>query len=565
MAEKPHQPESMAFEENTKETAFLYVKDKSKYTAEPWASFKNKSSQGSHDLIYHVNGEEYKSVPYYAGSKVTKEGRPEGEGYNGREFSGWKGEPDIMPDQETIVVGNFQYKITYKDKDDNVIDENVFFFGDKVTVSDKLNRDAENKKYTLTGLKENPISEDDVADLIMTMPAEDLVVDVTYKSIERTENGITYKFVKIKGEKHAEVISGTDNTIISPVTFENEEYPVTVIQARAFQNKALDKITIPSSVTVIGDYAFQGCSSLKEVKFMSNDLDSIGQQAFANTVITEVTVPNANKMGREIFKWCTQLKEISFSENVTVLPNRIFQNCKGLTVIDIPNQITEIGIYAFDGCESLQDVSLSNNLTTIGESAFNGCYKITNLTLPASVTTIGNYAFYNVFGEEDIIELKGNSLPNAMKNTFDDAAYENAVLKTTVSVKGHKVWGDFYNPQVEGIISELPECAQPTITIKDNKLNITYNDDKNATDGITIVTTISVEDDKEIKETLANGKTVVTIPLTKIYKVKASAQKSGMKKAFSEYEYKTQFDANGDGKLTPQDASVTIQEYVKNE
>lgn len=85
------------------------------------------------------------------------------------------------------------------------------------------------------------------------------------------------------------------------------------------------KLGIVSSVTVIGNHAFSGCSSL-----------------------TNITIPN----------------------NVKSIGRYTFYGCRSLTSIEISDSVTNIGDRAFESCVKLQSISISSNVTYIGSSVF---------------------------------------------------------------------------------------------------------------------------------------------------------------------------------------------------
>ena len=64
-----------------------------------------------------------------------------------------------------------------------------------------------------------------------------------------------------------------------PATYKG--LPVTEIGNRAFRYSELTSITIPSTVTTIGDYAFSSCSRLKSISIPSS-VTSIGSYAFSH-------------------------------------------------------------------------------------------------------------------------------------------------------------------------------------------------------------------------------------------------------------------------------------------
>jgi|GEM_PF-714825 len=137
---------------------------------------------------------------------------------------------------------------------------------------------------------------------------------------------------------------------------------------------ATGEITIPNSVTSIGEKAFSGCTGL-----------------------TSVTIPNSvTSIGSSAFSGCTGLTSITIPNGVTSIGNNAFYNCSSLTSITIPNSVTSIGNSAFSGCSSLTSITIPNSVTSIGNYAFYNCSSLTSVTIPNSVTSIGNYAFNNV-------------------------------------------------------------------------------------------------------------------------------------------------------------------------
>ena len=88
-----------------------------------------------------------------------------------------------------------------------------------------------------------------------------------------TIDGITYK---VKGD-HAEV-TGSDKKITEAiikdvVTFEGKEYSVTEIEKAAFATRGqLRKVSIPNSIKIIRESAFDGCRYLTELIVPDNPI-----------------------------------------------------------------------------------------------------------------------------------------------------------------------------------------------------------------------------------------------------------------------------------------------------
>ncbi len=137
--------------------------------------------------------------------------------------------------------------------------------------------------------------------------------------------------------------------------------------------------TIPASVTSIGDYAFWGCSSLTAITVDANNsvYSSVAGVLFDKSQTTLIQYP-AGKAG-----------SYTIPSSVTSIGDNAFATCFGLTNVTIPASVTSIGDGAFEYCYSLTSVTIGSSVTTIGDFAFYVCPGLTSVTIPASVTTIG--------------------------------------------------------------------------------------------------------------------------------------------------------------------------------
>ncbi len=155
---------------------------------------------------------------------------------------------------------------------------------------------------------------------------------------------------------------------------------VTAVSENAFKDNAnLKKIVLPSTVEIIGDGAFENCSSLEEVTFADgNFVKSIGRRAFYDCVsLTKFSFSflTAN-VGAEAFGGCVAVTEYVGLENseVTVIAEKTFYNNSALTSVALSDKVAEIGISAFEGCERA-DISFPNGnaVVSVGEKGFFGC------------------------------------------------------------------------------------------------------------------------------------------------------------------------------------------------
>lgn len=113
-----------------------------------------------------------------------------------------------------------------------------------------------------------------------------------------------------------------------------------------------DEMTIPSGVTKIRDYCFNGYKGITSVKF-SSSITSIGYYAFAGSGLTSVEIPNTITSLGAAFVGCTALKSVKLPSNITSL-EKTFLDCSALTSIEIPSSVTHLGSLTFYGTSLTQ-------------------------------------------------------------------------------------------------------------------------------------------------------------------------------------------------------------------
>ena len=199
-----------------------------------------------------------------------------------------------------------------------------------------------------------------------------------------------------KNAKFDSTYGGTFNNCTS---LKNVKFSIGIekIPAFLFDNSpnlnSLTSITIPDSVTSIGNCSFRGCTGLTSIT-IPDSVTSIGDSAFSRcTGLTSIIIPDSVTSIDGVFSGCTGLTSITIPDNVTSIGYCTFSDCTGLTSITIPDSVTSIGGYAFSGCTGLTSITIPDNVTTIGYCAFSGCTGLTNITIPDSVTSIDGSAF----------------------------------------------------------------------------------------------------------------------------------------------------------------------------
>ncbi len=133
----------------------------------------------------------------------------------------------------------------------------------------------------------------------------------------------------------------------------------------------IHSVTIPQSVTSIGDYAFSHCEKMDSLT-INDATTSIGSWAFDE---------------------CYKLTTLSLGKNITTIGDYAFLDCHTLDNVTIPPSVTSIGKSAFYRCYALTTLSLGENIEKIGSNAFADCKHLTNVTIPEKVETIEPYTF----------------------------------------------------------------------------------------------------------------------------------------------------------------------------
>jgi hypothetical protein len=265
---------------------------------------------------------------------------------------------------------------------------------------------------------------------------------------------------------------------LTSVTIPNS---VTSIGDYAFSGcSELTSITIPDSVTSIGYQAFNGCSGLRvyitdlsawcKINFDYTQYFSF--YIYINGVsATDITIPDSvTTIGDRVFRNIENIISVTIPDSVISIGNSAFYGCSGLTSITIPDSVTSIGSSAFSGCSELTSITIGNSVTSIGNSAFSGCSELTAInvsplnanytsvngilyrknpysiiavpgkisgaiTIPYGVTSIGDAAFSGCSG------LTSVTIPNSVTSIGKDA-FSGCTSLTGITIPNSVTWMD---------------------------------------------------------------------------------------------------------------------------
>ena len=170
----------------------------------------------------------------------------------------------------------------------------------------------------------------------------------------------------------------------------------------------LTSVSIGNGVTSIGSSAFYGCKGLTSVHIsnlaawchttfssnVSNPLYYAHHLYLNNTEITELTIPNSvTSIGNYAFNGCTNITSATIPNSVASIGDDAFNGCTGLTSVTVGNNVTSIGNTAFGGCSGLKSITLPHSVTSIGHGAFSDCSGLTSFDIPDGVIGLGQYIF----------------------------------------------------------------------------------------------------------------------------------------------------------------------------
>lgn len=197
----------------------------------------------------------------------------------------------------------------------------------------------------------------------------------------------------------------------------------------------LVSVSIPASVSSIGDYAFNGCSRLTSVYI--SDL-----AAWCNITFSGYTANPFTANGSvHLYLNGEEVTNLIIPDGVTNIKNYAFDKCSSLRSVTIPNSVKDIGYSAFYGCY-MTEILLGDSVTNIGDYAFYNCIRISKLEIPNSVTNIGKSAFRKCSGATNL--TIGSSVVNIEDSAFFDCSRLAGDLETPNSVTRIGI-GAFYN------------------------------------------------------------------------------------------------------------------------
>ena len=269
---------------------------------------------------------------------------------------------------------------------------------------------------------------------------------------------------KIRGKSVLYVSNIDDETLMS-VTLPDT---VTVIGENAFSGcVSLKSIIIPNSVIEIGESAFSGCSSLEEI-FIPKSVTIVEKHAFQNCKSLTIYCQATEKPSDWAFSWNTNFRPTfwgvekkgvtedgfvwnQYADNtvsiekyngvqadvvvpstingcqVTYIADLAFYENKNIMSVEIPDTVEAIGASVFYGCRSVKTIRLPHNLKRIEDDSFYKCRVLEFIEITWGVEYIGKNAF------KGCSSLASIQIPNTV-NRIGASAFEQCRMLTRIEI-----------------------------------------------------------------------------------------------------------------------------------
>ena len=255
----------------------------------------------------------------------------------------------------------------------------------------------------------------------------------------------------------------------------------------------MESIELPATLTTISQDAFYGCTSLKNVT-LHEGITTINQRAFYNCKLAQITIPSTvTSIGNGAFKgnptiavtWLpkncsissddsapfystnSQITSFTFGDSVQIVPSYLCKNMSKLETVVLPSTVTNIGQCAFMYCTSLKSFEFPKGIKTVATSVLEGCTALQSVVIPSTVNSINQDAFYGCSGMQEIHNFAFTP-QTIVERTVYNVNKHTCILYVPIDYieqyRMKAVWCDFDN--IIGVQTDLQ--------FEDQIVNVTY-------------------------------------------------------------------------------------------
>lgn len=236
----------------------------------------------------------------------------------------------------------------------------------------------------------------------------------------------------------------------------------------------LTTITIPESVTSIGEHTFEGCVFAKDAFINNSSLDAEANNYWGATIVN-YTHPLFEIEDGVLIQYYGNETNVIIPDGVTTINSSVFEYYDTITSITIPASVTHIGNYFGSNCPNLTKIYYKGSVAqwcnidfassvfdySPTKSLYINDKLITDLVIPSDVKTIKQYAFaylnlnslsisqgvaeigYLAF--RDCGVLQKIYIPDTVTNIDSQAFYETGCEESNFINKSSSLYTDWYN------------------------------------------------------------------------------------------------------------------------
>lgn len=324
---------------------------------------------------------------------------------------------------------------------------------------------------------------------IVTSPSKGTLNDADWKSIKSNMTALIKLDISDADVEAIPAECFKDKKILTQIVLPKN---LKTIGDKAFEGcTLLSGINLPSGLESIGAQAFSGCNSLGGAVVIPSQCSSLGSRAFQNCFAMESLTINSSNM-KEIpesaFENCRNLDVVNINTNLTAIGAKAFAE-SGITEITLPSTLTKIGNSAFEGCFYLSSIALpsslsslgsrafaksglvginvANNLTVVEDETFASCDDLLFVNLAGGVTTLGSRALASP--SISAISCAAVNPPTSGYDPFDGVNNYTC----TLSIPSFS-FNDYVSAQYWGAFVGIHDNIDVTI---DGKADVTYVDE----------------------------------------------------------------------------------------
>lgn len=236
----------------------------------------------------------------------------------------------------------------------------------------------------------------------------------------------------------------------------------------SYRNR-IKAVVVQAPITTVGEYAFYGMGSMKELQAISlpETMTKIESFAFGNGGFRSLDMTGWDyDFGEYVFQNCKLVMEVQFPSSITVLPPKMLSGCTALKTLTVPSNIKEIGDFALEGLNIRTLILEDGGVERIGKYACNNMRSLDRLELGDSLIEIGSNAFAYCTALKEIV------FPDSLKNIGYRAFFLSGVGPSITISAGCTLSSDVFSScsnlkelTVYGNIDMLPEIRNESLEV----------------------------------------------------------------------------------------------------